>query len=206
MSDNEVAAARVLAVLLADGWHRLVRGSFRVGPLSFGAEAGPGTPGFRFEEADAGRPYQLDLRAYHQGARPARGARRHPPGANRRRNRRLNSFAPQAATAPSRSGPSSTSSPLPTPCPTISGKPSTKSTADQVRTKLSQVRQTHRAHHLPLRRRRSQPQFTTLPGPWPASRCTSSPVTAASRLDSPAVAEEALTDGTGASGAGQGSR
>ena len=58
MSDNEVAAARVVAVLLADGWHRLVRGSFRVGPLSFGAEAGPGTPGFRFEEADAGRPYQ----------------------------------------------------------------------------------------------------------------------------------------------------
>jgi len=50
--------ARVVAVLLADGWHRLVRGSFRVGPLSFGAEAGPGTPGFRFEEADAGRPYQ----------------------------------------------------------------------------------------------------------------------------------------------------
>jgi hypothetical protein len=58
MSDNEVAAARVVAVLLADGWHRLVRGSFRVGPLSFGAEAGPGTPGFRFEEADADRPYQ----------------------------------------------------------------------------------------------------------------------------------------------------
>ena len=50
--------ARVVVVLLADGWHRLVRGSFRVGPLSFGAEAGPGTPGFRFEEADAGRPYQ----------------------------------------------------------------------------------------------------------------------------------------------------
>ena len=50
--------ARVVAVLLADGWHRLVRGSFRVGPLSFGAETGPGTPGFRFEEADAGRPYQ----------------------------------------------------------------------------------------------------------------------------------------------------
>jgi len=58
MSDNNVAAARVVAVLLADGWHRIVSGSFRVGPLSFGAEAGPGTPGFRFEEADAGRPYQ----------------------------------------------------------------------------------------------------------------------------------------------------
>ena len=58
MSDNDVAAARVIAVLLADGWHRIVRGSFSVGPLSFEAEAGPGTPGFRFEEADAGRPYQ----------------------------------------------------------------------------------------------------------------------------------------------------
>jgi hypothetical protein len=58
MSDNDVAGGRVVAVLLADGWHRIVPGSFRVGPLSFGAEAGPGTPGFRFEEADAGRPYQ----------------------------------------------------------------------------------------------------------------------------------------------------
>ncbi len=58
MSDNDVAGARVVAVLLADGWHRIVPGSFRVGPLSFGAEAGPGTPGFRFEEAEAGRPYQ----------------------------------------------------------------------------------------------------------------------------------------------------
>ena len=58
MSDNNVVSAKVVAVLLADGWHRIVPDSFRVGPLSFGAEAGPGTPGFRFEEADAGRPYQ----------------------------------------------------------------------------------------------------------------------------------------------------
>jgi hypothetical protein len=58
MSDNNVAGGTVIAVLLADGWHRIVPGSFRAGPLSFGAEAGPGTPGFRFEEADAGRPYQ----------------------------------------------------------------------------------------------------------------------------------------------------
>jgi hypothetical protein len=58
MSDNDSAATRVVAVLLADGWHRVVPGSFRVGPLSFEADAGPGTPGFRFEEADAGRPYQ----------------------------------------------------------------------------------------------------------------------------------------------------
>ena len=58
MSDNDVAAGRVVAVLLADGWHRILPGSFRVGPLSFEAEAGPGTPGFRFEEADPGRPYE----------------------------------------------------------------------------------------------------------------------------------------------------
>ena len=58
MSHNHVAGGRVVAVLLADGWHEIVPGSFRVGPLSFEAEAGPGTPGFRFEEADAGRPYQ----------------------------------------------------------------------------------------------------------------------------------------------------
>ena len=57
MSDSE-GAATVVAVLLADGWHRIVPGSFRVGPLSFAAEASPGTPGFRFEEADAGRPYR----------------------------------------------------------------------------------------------------------------------------------------------------
>jgi len=58
MNGNHIAAGRVVEVLLADGWHRIVPGSFRVGPLSFEAEAGPGTPGFRFEEADAGRPYQ----------------------------------------------------------------------------------------------------------------------------------------------------
>jgi hypothetical protein len=59
MSDNDVAAGgRVIAVLLADGWHRIVPGSFRVGPLRFGAGVDCGVPGFRFEEADAGRPYQ----------------------------------------------------------------------------------------------------------------------------------------------------
>jgi hypothetical protein len=53
-----VAPATVVAVLLADGWHRIIPGSFSVGTLSFGAEAGPGTPGFRFEQADqGGSPY-----------------------------------------------------------------------------------------------------------------------------------------------------
>jgi hypothetical protein len=58
MSPHNVTSARVVAVLLADGWHRIVRGSFQVGPMSFEAGAGPATPGFRFEEADAGSPYQ----------------------------------------------------------------------------------------------------------------------------------------------------
>ena len=58
MSHNDVAAARVVAVLLADGWHRIVPSSFSVGPLGFGAGVNLGVPGFRFEEADAGSPYQ----------------------------------------------------------------------------------------------------------------------------------------------------
>jgi hypothetical protein len=58
MNGSDIAAGRVVAVLLADGWHQIVPGSFRVGLLSFDKEAGPGTLGFRFEEADAGRPYQ----------------------------------------------------------------------------------------------------------------------------------------------------
>ena len=58
MSGDDIAVSGVVAVLLADGWHRIVPGSFWAGPMSFGAGADPGTPGFRFEEPDAGRPYQ----------------------------------------------------------------------------------------------------------------------------------------------------
>ena len=58
MSDNDMAAGRVISVLLADGWHRTVPGSFSVGSLAFGASTDPGVPGFCFEEADAGSPYQ----------------------------------------------------------------------------------------------------------------------------------------------------
>jgi hypothetical protein len=58
MSENGVDATSVVAVLLADGWHRIVPSSFSVGPLSFGAGADRGVPGFRFEEAEPGRPYQ----------------------------------------------------------------------------------------------------------------------------------------------------
>jgi hypothetical protein len=58
MSSTTIAPAKVVAVLLADGWHRIVPGSFSVGPLGFGAGSGPGPLGFRFEEADAGSPYR----------------------------------------------------------------------------------------------------------------------------------------------------
>ena len=47
----------VVAVLLADGWHHIVPGSFQVAPLSFGPGADPGVPGYRFEEADTASPY-----------------------------------------------------------------------------------------------------------------------------------------------------
>jgi hypothetical protein len=63
MTSTEVVAGRVVAVLLADGWHRIVPGSFSAGPLSFGAGTGTGAGegasvlGFRFEEADTGSPY-----------------------------------------------------------------------------------------------------------------------------------------------------
>ena len=58
MSDTDLPGGTVVAVLLADGWHPIVPGSFTVGPLGFGAGPDPGAPGFRFQEADAGRPYQ----------------------------------------------------------------------------------------------------------------------------------------------------
>jgi hypothetical protein len=57
MSSDDIAAGGVVAVMLADGWHRIVPGSFWVGPMSFGAGADLTISGFRFEEADAGRPY-----------------------------------------------------------------------------------------------------------------------------------------------------
>ena len=63
MSDNDVAADRVVAVLLADGWHRIVPSSFSVGSLSLGAGVDLGGSGFRFEEADAGSPYQPTMLA-----------------------------------------------------------------------------------------------------------------------------------------------
>jgi hypothetical protein len=58
MSGITVAPAKVVSVLLADGWHRVVRGSFSVGTLGFGVDADLGTLGFCFEEADHGSPYR----------------------------------------------------------------------------------------------------------------------------------------------------
>jgi len=63
MSDNGNSSTRVVAVLLADGWHRIVPGSFSVGPMGFGADSFPGVPGFRFEEAEPGSPYQPSVLA-----------------------------------------------------------------------------------------------------------------------------------------------
>jgi hypothetical protein len=54
MSTSTAAATQVVAVLLADGWHDVIRGSFSIGPLGLGAHTDLGGLGFRFEEADAG--------------------------------------------------------------------------------------------------------------------------------------------------------
>jgi hypothetical protein len=67
MNGTNVATGNVVAVLLSDGWHHVVQGSFSVGALDFGALAqpgdfgcpiDPGAPGFSFEEADHGSPYR----------------------------------------------------------------------------------------------------------------------------------------------------
>ena len=63
MNHNEHAAPRVVAVLLADGWHKIIPSSFSVGPMGFGATTDLGVPGFRFEEADAGSPHQPTMLA-----------------------------------------------------------------------------------------------------------------------------------------------
>jgi len=58
MSETTIATTKVVAVLLADGWHRIVQGSFSVGALSFGAGGDPHILGFWFEEADDSSPYR----------------------------------------------------------------------------------------------------------------------------------------------------
>ena len=54
MKDSDLTAGSVVAVLLADGWHPIVRGSFSLAPLALSAGAELGVPGFRFEEIDVG--------------------------------------------------------------------------------------------------------------------------------------------------------
>jgi hypothetical protein len=58
MNSHDVACGKVVSVLLADGWHPVVTGTFTVGPLCFDPATGPDRPGFRFEEADAASPYR----------------------------------------------------------------------------------------------------------------------------------------------------
>ncbi|MGP0028162.1 MAG: hypothetical protein ACLPKE_33125 [Streptosporangiaceae bacterium] len=58
MSGATIATSKVVAVLLADGWHRIIQGSFSVAALGFGAEADPRVLGFSCEEVDTGSPYR----------------------------------------------------------------------------------------------------------------------------------------------------
>ena len=58
MNDTNAGTTTVVSVLLADGWHRVVPGSFAVDTLEFAADADLDLPGFRFEEADTGSPYR----------------------------------------------------------------------------------------------------------------------------------------------------
>ena len=58
MNATQGAPTRVVAVLLADGWHQVVPGSFSVDALRLGAETDLGVLGFRFEEADTASPYR----------------------------------------------------------------------------------------------------------------------------------------------------
>ena len=102
MSDNDVAAARVVAVLLADGWHRIVGGSFSVSRQSLGAD--PAVPGFRFEEADVGSPNQPTVLAGPLDSiiavRQAAPTVRHPNDPDRARAGHVGHRADQGARLP----------------------------------------------------------------------------------------------------------
>jgi hypothetical protein len=91
MSDNDVVSTRVVAVLLADGWHHTVPGSFSVGQLGFDDSPDSGMPGFCFEEAEVGSPYRPKVLAGPLGSiiairQTTRSLRRHPDGAPAARN------------------------------------------------------------------------------------------------------------------------
>jgi len=57
MTGLPITASRVVAVLLADGWHHISPGTFTVGTLTFGADGADGGLGYHFEEAKAGNLY-----------------------------------------------------------------------------------------------------------------------------------------------------
>ena len=95
MNSTGITAATVAAVLLADGWHRIVPGSFAVGPLSFDTDHAPGVPGYSFEEADTASPYGP---ATFAGPLTALLALRHATASRRHRRPGLASApAPEAA-------------------------------------------------------------------------------------------------------------
>jgi hypothetical protein len=52
MTIPESSAPEVVAVLLADGWHRVSLGSFTVGAFSLATHTDTKTLGYRFEDAD----------------------------------------------------------------------------------------------------------------------------------------------------------
>ncbi|HKD87824.1 MAG TPA: hypothetical protein VKB62_04780 [Streptosporangiaceae bacterium] len=58
MSNVIAANDTVVAVLLADGWHQVVPGSFWVGPLGLVAHIELARPGFRFDETRDGSPHR----------------------------------------------------------------------------------------------------------------------------------------------------
>jgi len=59
---HDIAADTVVAVMLADGWHRVARGSLVISPVGFGPGADLGVPGFRFAEVP-GIPFQPTMLA-----------------------------------------------------------------------------------------------------------------------------------------------
>jgi len=97
MKSTTVAPAKVVAILLADGWHRVVRGSFSVGTLGFGLDAELGAPGFSFEEADRGNPYRPAILAGPLGSILAVRQVRDPGQPDHPAARRLARSAPEAA-------------------------------------------------------------------------------------------------------------
>ncbi len=100
MSATHLTTTQVVAVLLADGWHRVVPGSFSVGALGLGAEADLGIPGFRFEEADTASPYRPAALAGPLGSllavRQVTSAHRHPSQPDRPAVRHHGPPTPQA--------------------------------------------------------------------------------------------------------------